>query len=174
MKHQTENIILGGTVMESKIFTKFKLTFIMLLALIIVSACSDSTTNSSTGSEDSKSEEGSIKIGMTSALTGPYNEYGEGNKRAVELAIEKWNKDGGINGRKIELKALDDQLVPDKAAINMQELVGDEDIVAVIGPAGSGPALATVPITEAEGMVHINAIPQTVEVVLSGRFKSAS
>jgi len=25
----------------------------------------------------------SIKIGMTSALTGPYNEFGEGNRRAV-------------------------------------------------------------------------------------------
>src|SRR6266699_3731581 len=41
-----------------------------------------------------------IKIGMTSALTGPYNEYGEGARRGLELAIEKWNAKGGINGKK--------------------------------------------------------------------------
>ncbi len=50
--------------------------------------------------------------------------------------------------KKIELIALDDQLVPDKAANNMQQLLDDKSIVAIIGPAGSGPALATVPLTE--------------------------
>jgi branched-chain amino acid transport system substrate-binding protein len=71
---------------------------------------------------------------------------------------------GGINGKKIELEVLDDQLVPDKAAINVQKLLDDQDIVAIIGPAGSGPALATVPITEANGKVHINPVAQTPSI----------
>lgn len=145
-----------------KFLSQNKLMLLAILFLLVFStACSNSTNSNSSDSDSSKEP---IKIGMTSALTGPYSEYGEGNKRAVELAIEKWNKEGGLNGRKIELVALDDQLVPDKAAVNMQELVGNKDIVAVIGPAGSGPALATVPITESAGIVHINAIPQTIEV----------
>ncbi|PLR78625.1 amino acid-binding protein [Bacillus sp. V3-13] len=129
---------------------------------MFVSACSNSAIK--TGSSSATEESDTIKIGMTSAITGPYSEYGEGNKRGVELAIDKWNKDGGINGKKIELEALDDQLVPDKSAVNMQKLLEDEEIVAVIGPAGSGPALATVPITEAKGMVHINPVAQTTDV----------
>jgi branched-chain amino acid transport system substrate-binding protein len=36
-------------------------------------------------------QDDTIKIGMTSALTGPYNEFGEGNRRALELAVEQWN-----------------------------------------------------------------------------------
>ena len=36
--------------------------------------------------------QGTIKLGMTSALTGPFNEFGEGNRRGVILAIELFNK----------------------------------------------------------------------------------
>jgi branched-chain amino acid transport system substrate-binding protein len=162
-----------------RITRKILLTLITALIMIFVSACntSNSSEQSSTGgnsnqstpknnSGDSGSDEmETIKIGMTSALTGAYSEYGEGNRRGVELAIEKWNANGGINGRKIELAMLlDDQLVPDKAAVNMQQILENEEIVAVIGPAGSGPTLATVPMTEAKGMVHINPVAQTPSV----------
>src|SRR5660397_32868 len=86
-----------------------------------------------------------IKIGMTSALTGPYNEYGEGNRRAVELAVEKWNRAGGIDGKKIEIALLlDDQLVPDRAVQNMRKILDNKEIVGIIGPAGSGPTLAVI------------------------------
>jgi branched-chain amino acid transport system substrate-binding protein len=145
-----------------------RLSFIALgIILLFMTACSNSAINSSTNaSSESKgdSEKGTIKIGMTSAITGPYSEYGEGNKRGVELAIEQWNKNGGINGKKIEIEILDDQLVPDKAATNVQQLIADPEVVALIGPAGSGPGLATVPISEAKGMVHMNIVPQTVSV----------
>ncbi len=80
------------------------------------------------------------------------------------MAIEKWNQQGGIHGKKIELIALDDQLVPDKAANNMQQLLDDKSIVAIIGPAGSGPALATVPLTEVYGIIQINPVAQTTDV----------
>lgn len=144
-----------------KLFFKNKLLIFTIISLLVFSTACSSSGDKNTSDSDSKEP---IKIGMTSALTGPYSEFGVGNKRGVELAIEKWNKNGGINGRKIELVALDDQLVPDKAAVNMQQLVEDDEIVAIIGPAGSGPALATVPITEAAGKVHMNVIPQTIEV----------
>ena len=96
--------------------------------------------------------EETIKIGMTSALTGPYNEFGEGNRRAVELAIEEWNEKGGINGKKIELAMLlDDQLNPDRAVQNMRQILDNEEIVGIIGPAGSGPTLAVISMAEADG-----------------------
>ena len=103
-----------------------------------------------------------IKIGMTSALTGPYNEYGEGNRRAVELAVEKWNKAGGINGKKIEIALLlDDQLVPDRAVQNMRKILDNKEIVGIIGPAGSGPTLAVINMAAADGRPYMNPIAQT-------------
>ncbi len=110
-----------------------------------------------------------IKIGMTSALTGPYNEFGEGNRRAVELAVEQWNAKGGINGKKIEIAMmLDDQLNPDRAVQNMRAILDNKQIVGVIGPAGSGPTLAVVDMVQADGRPYMNPIAQTPVVTYPG------
>ncbi|MFG1374262.1 ABC transporter substrate-binding protein [Xanthobacter oligotrophicus] len=102
-----------------------------------------------------------VRIGMTSALTGPYNEFGEGNRRAVELAVEQWNAKGGINGRKIVIaEMLDDQLNPDRAVQNMRRILDNKGIHAIIGPAGSGPALAVLDMVQADGRPYINPIAQ--------------
>ena len=66
--------------------------------------------------------------------------------------------------RKSKLEHLDDQLDPDKSVTNMQKLLADPDIIAIIGPAGSDVALATGPITEAKGMVHMNPGAQTMQI----------
>ena len=108
-----------------------------------------------------------IKLGMTSALTGPFNEFGEGNRRGVVMAIEMFNKNGGMNGRKAELaEALDDQLVPDRAVQNMRRILDNKDIVGIIAPAGSGPALATMDMLEADGRPVCNALAQSPQVTL--------
>lgn len=110
-----------------------------------------------------------VKIGMTSALTGPYNEFGEGNRRAVEMAVEKWNANGGINGKPIEIVyMLDDQLNPDRAVQNMRRILDDEAIVGIIGPAGSGPTLAVLDMVQADGRPYMNPIAQTPSITYPG------
>lgn len=107
-----------------------------------------------------------IKIGMTTALTGPYNEYGEGARHGVELAIEKWNAKGGINGKKIEMAMLlDDQLVPDRAVQNMRKLLDDKELVGIIGPAGTGPSLAVIEMATVDGRPFMNPIAQAPKIV---------
>ena len=52
---------------------------------------------------------GPIKLGFTAALTGPFNEFGEGIRRGAELAVAEANGQGGILGRQVELaEMLDD------------------------------------------------------------------
>lgn len=102
-----------------------------------------------------------IKIGTTGAMTGPYSEFGTGMRKAAELAIDFWNAKGGVLGRPLQLVVLDDQLKADAAVINMKKLIEEEKVVAVLGPSGSGPMLATVPLTEAKGVPHINMMAQT-------------
>ncbi len=102
-----------------------------------------------------------IKIGTTGAMTGPYSEYGTGMRKAAELAIDMWNAKGGLLGRQIKLVVMDDQLKADVAALNVKRLIEEEKVVAIIGPSGSGPMLATVPLTEAKGVPHMNVMAQT-------------
>src|SRR3954463_1862581 len=83
------------------------------------------------------------KLGLSAALTGPFNEFGEGIRRGAEVAIEEWNAAGGVLGRKIELaEVLDDQLVPDRAVHNVRRILDNPDIVAMVAPGPSGPTLA--------------------------------
>lgn len=107
-----------------------------------------------------------IKLGLTAALTGPFNEFGEGIRRGAALAVEEWNRKGGVNGRKIELaEVLDDQLIPDRAVQNMRRILDNKDIVGIIAPAGSGPVLATVDMVEADGRPMCNPMAQSPTIV---------
>lgn len=149
----------------------FAVIFLMMSALVL-SACAQSTSTSTdpantASQENNDSQTGidtPIKIGMTSAITGPYSEFGEGIRRAAEIAVEEWNAKGGINGQPIEFIVLDDQLKAEQAASNFQQLIEKEKVHAVIGPAGSGPTLAVLPRAIAEGIPYINPIAQTVTI----------
>ena len=110
-----------------------------------------------------------IKIGFTTALTGPFNEFGEGYKRGVELALAKVNAAGGVLGRKIEIgMLLDDQLVPDRAVQNMRRILDNKDIVALLCPSGSGPTLAIADMVTADGRPIMNPQAQTPTVIYPG------
>lgn len=115
-----------------------------------------------------------IKLGFTGALTGPYNEFGEGLRHGITIAIEEWNKKGGIAGKKVELaEPLDDQLIPDRAVQNMRRLLDNKDIVAFVAPSGSGPVLAVVDMVVADGRPMCNAQAQTPAIIYpNGRDKA--
>ncbi len=111
----------------------------------------------------------SIKVGFTTALTGPFNEFGEGYKRGIELAIEKLNKAGGVLGRPIEIAMmLDDQLIPDRSVQNMRRLLDNKDIVGLFCPSGSGPTLAVIDMIQADGRPAMNPQAQTPTVIYPG------
>ncbi len=83
-----------------------------------------------------------IKIGMSTALTGPYSEFGVMQRNAVDIAVEQFNAKGGIKGRPIQIVLYDDGLVPARAQANVRRLIDDDKVVAIMAPAGSGPSMA--------------------------------
>ncbi len=91
-----------------------------------------------------------IKVGMTSALSGPAKDLGQSMKEGVETYFDKINAAGGVDGKKLELIALDDQYEPLLAAPNMRKLIEEEKVIAVIGNVGTPTAVVTVPIANKE------------------------
>ncbi|WP_199609895.1 ABC transporter substrate-binding protein [Flocculibacter collagenilyticus] len=87
-----------------------------------------------------------VKVGMTTALTGPAAALGEGMKTGITAYFDKVNKAGGVNGHQLQLIALDDGYEPDKAAQNMRKLIDEEKVIAVAGNVGTPTAIVTVPI----------------------------
>lgn len=90
--------------------------------------------------------EQTIKVGMSTVLSGPAKSLGTEMKLGVESYFHRINEDGGINGKKLELITLDDGYEPKRAAPNVRELINKEKVIALIGNVGTPTAITTVPI----------------------------
>ncbi|HYQ42254.1 MAG TPA: ABC transporter substrate-binding protein [Polyangiaceae bacterium] len=88
----------------------------------------------------------SLKVGMSTALTGPAQGLGLGMREGVEAYFARVNREGGIAGRKLELIALDDQYEPAQTGPNVRRLIDSEHVVAIVGNVGTPTAVVTVPI----------------------------
>lgn len=128
------------------------------IALAAILALSLSACNSSSDSGD---DTGPIKLGLTTALSGPNSIFGTTAKNAIGLAIAELNASGGLLGRRVELVMYDDQLDPQKAQVNTRRLINDDKVAMLFGPAGSGAVLATVGLATASNLLFFNWIGQS-------------
>ena len=87
-----------------------------------------------------------ILLGMSTALSGPAADLGKNMQEGVLAGLERVNRRGGINGRKVELLTLDDGYEPTRTAPNMRRLIQKEKVLAIIGNVGTPTAIAAVPI----------------------------
>jgi len=84
-----------------------------------------------------------IKIGYTADQSASgVAELGIAGRWGFEAAIEDLNKAGGVLGRKVVGVIRDDLGTPPKAIQNVTELIDNEKVHAIVGPANSGNALA--------------------------------
>jgi len=85
-------------------------------------------------------------FGMSTALDGPAQDLGKNMLSGFMAEFAKLNEEGGINGRKIRLIALDDGYEPVRTAPNMRQLIEKENVLAVVGNVGTPTAIAAIPI----------------------------
>lgn len=83
-----------------------------------------------------------IKIGCLFALSGPARHIGVPSKHVAMMAKEYFEKQGGIEGKKIELVFADTKGENSVAIREFERLVYKEKVVAVIGPTRTGTAMA--------------------------------
>jgi len=97
------------------------------------------------GGGGAKTEE-VLKIGSIQDMSGTTSVFGNAITRGAELAIEKINAQGGVNGKKLKLITLDTKGDPKEAINAYNRLVDQEKVVAVLGPPISNIGLALAPI----------------------------
>jgi branched-chain amino acid transport system substrate-binding protein len=90
--------------------------------------------------------ENAILIGQSAALSGPAQALGTDMKAGIEAYFRHINSKGGINGRKLVLKTLDDGYEPDRAKANTQQLIEKEKVLALLGYVGTPTANASLPV----------------------------
>ncbi|MDD4990024.1 MAG: ABC transporter substrate-binding protein [Candidatus Pacebacteria bacterium] len=100
---------------------------------------------------------GPIKIGFATPLTGDAASWGLPVKRGAEIALDKINNEGGINGRKIELIFEDDKCDGKEGANIASKLINVDKVSAIIGTACSSVTLAMAPIVEQNKVLLLSA-----------------
>jgi ABC-type branched-subunit amino acid transport system substrate-binding protein len=98
-----------------------------------------------------------IVFGQAAALDGPAAALGQGMKLGVEAAFAEANRAGGIKGRKLELKSVDDGYEPTKSIEAVKKLLNEDKVFAIAGSVGTPTAAATLPIATAAGAPFIGA-----------------
>jgi len=76
--------------------------------------------------------QGAYVVGITAALTGPPASTYAPAVDALRIYIDRVNKAGGINGKKINLVIQDDSAEPSKAAANAKKLLTQDKAVLMI------------------------------------------
>jgi branched-chain amino acid transport system substrate-binding protein len=98
-----------------------------------------------------------IVFGQATALDGPASALGQGMKMGLEAAFAEINKAGGVKGRKLELKSVDDGYEPTKSIEAVKKLLEEDRVFAIAGAVGTPTAAATQPIATAAGAPFIGA-----------------
>ena len=138
---------------------KMSLLLTLMLIMGLLSGC---------GNSSSQSKE--ISLGLTAPMTGDYAEYGNAFKNAIELAIEKANAEGGINGKKLKLVVGDSKADPKEAANIAQKFSADSSIQAVIGDFTSTAAFAGSHIYQKNGLVQLSPTSSHPDFTKGGNF----
>jgi branched-chain amino acid transport system substrate-binding protein len=90
----------------------------------------------------------SVLLGQSAPFSGPATQLGEQFKRGALLYFDRLNARGGVNGRSIELKSLDDGYEPDRCKANTERLIKD-GVFALFGYIGTPTSLAALPLATA-------------------------
>jgi branched-chain amino acid transport system substrate-binding protein len=134
------------------------------IAALVLSGCGgdDGGGGGEEGSEDP------ITIGISLPLTGDFAEPGKGVQRGYEAWAKDVNDAGGLLGRQVELKVLDDQSSADRVVSDYEQLIGQDQVDLVFGPFSTRLVVPSARVAEEYGMLFVEPAGAAPEVFEQG------
>jgi branched-chain amino acid transport system substrate-binding protein len=113
-----------------------------VLSAGLVAACSSSTSSSSTSTgatntSSSPATKAPVVIGASLSLTGDFSADGQAFQRGYQLWASDVNSHGGLLGRQVTLKILNDNSSPTQVQTNYQTLFAQDKVDLAFGPFSS-------------------------------------
>ena len=105
-----------------------------------------------------------IKIGALLPVTGGAAFLGGPEQRTLEMAVEELNARGGLAGRPVQLVVKDTGGSPEKAVSFAKQLIDEEQVFAIIGPATSGETMQVKALAESSGTLLLSTAAAEVIV----------
>jgi len=121
---------------------------VVALGIAAAPARSDSPATAALAAQSAAAEtprSETVRIGMSTPLTGPSAYLGQRARFGVALALDEFNRRPG-NRRRVELVVLDDGFEPMRTAPNMRRLIDRDQVAAVLANVGAPGAVVAAPI----------------------------
>jgi branched-chain amino acid transport system substrate-binding protein len=109
-----------------------------------------------------------IVIGISLPLSGDFSEPGKGVQRGYEAWAKVVNDKGGLLGRRVELKVLDDQSNADRVVADYEQLIGNDRVDLVFGPFSTRLVVPSARVAEEYGMLFVEPAGAAKEVFEQG------
>ena len=128
-----------------------------LLALLVAACSIESRSNS-------------IKVGAFLSLTGATAAYGISAANAINLAAEELNRNGGIDGKQIEIEIEDDHSNTQEVPEIVNHLIQEHKVHALIAEPVSTRAMLAAPIAQQNQIVMISSASVKPELTMQGDY----
>ncbi len=103
--------------------------------LLLLAVAAVATTAAATaGASSQRTTAGPIKIGISLSFSGDFSDPGKAAKRGYQLWQSVVNAHGGLLGRQVQLKIVDDASSPNQVVTNYQNLINRDHVDLVFGP----------------------------------------
>ena len=99
-----------------------------------------------------------FKIGSEQPLSGPAAPGGKTARVGLEMAVDRINKAGGINGRPVEVLFVDDESKPDVGRRKVEKLLVEDKVDVHLGGYLSNICLACMPVFEEHKVLNMISV----------------
>jgi len=142
--------------------------FLFLLAGLLLAGCQQQSSNLKNEAATSNGNE--IKIGAISSLTGNASTYGDPAGKAIALAAEQINNNGGILGRQVKIILEDGMCDAKTTADAVNKLVNVDKVKVILGGHCSTESLTIAPVANANKVIQLASITSSDDYTNAGDF----
>ena len=112
---------------------------LIAVAGVALAACGGGSTPGAAANKPDK-----VQIAAEGPFTGDQASIGAGALKAIQLAVNDFNKAGGVNGTQVQLVIWDDQHSAQVAQTLQSAGIADPTVLGIVGPMNSGVVLGSV------------------------------
>ena len=120
------------------------------------------------GEQAGGTEDDEVLIGISLPLTGDFSEPGKGVKRGYDAWAKHINSKGGLLGKKVRLKILDDQSNADRVASDYEKLINRDKVDLVFGPFSTRLVVPAAQVAKDYGFLFVEPAGAAEEVFTQG------
>src|SRR5215217_835263 len=138
--------------------------FTLALAAVTAAGCGDDDDDGGgggSGGGENAAADCTASIGLMAPITGDAAPLGEEQRNWGKFGLDQFNK---ANGTKFKLVEGDTQLDPGQASTVAQQMVSNDAVRAVVGPAGSQEIDAVGPVFERASLAFISQSATATEL----------